>query len=173
MALPGTGGKAWTTIGKVMPNVEVLRLRDSWASTSRQKTTKKAEIEGPEDDVAHEEAPSAPSPLLPLLEAAKSLETVLLAPALLPSLSETNASFNSLLPYLAVIDILELDGFTLTSPLFPALETALNKHRLPSLERVVTKGVTKGRKGPGAQTEKAFEQACKKHGVEWVTATDE
>jgi hypothetical protein len=173
IALPGTGGKAWTAIGKVMPNIEVLRLRDSWASTSRQKATKKAESEAPEHGEAQDVSPSTPSPLLPLLKAAKSLETVLLTPAMLPSLPETNASFDSLLPYLAVVDIFELDGFPLTSPLFPALAAALDKHRLPSLERVVTKGVTKGRKGPGAKTEKAFEQACKKHWVEWVTATDE
>ncbi|BGP06775.1 hypothetical protein JCM10049v2_002599 [Rhodotorula toruloides] len=173
ISLPGTAGKAWTAIEKVVPRIEVLRLRDSWASTTRQKSTKKKEGEVPDAEESQDQAPSPSSPLLPLLKAAKSLETLLLTPAMLPSLPSTADSFNELLPYLAVVDVLELNSFSLVSPSFAALETALDKHKLPSLERIVTKSIVKGKKGPAAKAEKSFEQACRKHGVEWMTGTDE
>ncbi|BGO97072.1 Proteophosphoglycan ppg4 [Rhodotorula toruloides ATCC 204091] len=173
ISLPGTAGKAWTAIEKVVPKIEVLRLRNSWASTARQKGTKKEEAETPDADELQEQAASPTSPLLPLLKAAKSLETLLLTPAMLPSLPSAVESFTELVSYLAVVDVLELDGFSLTSPLFAALEAALNKHKLPSLERIETQSIVKGKKGPGAKAEKAFEQACRKHGVEWVTGTDD
>ncbi|KAJ8296048.1 hypothetical protein OF846_001370 [Rhodotorula toruloides] len=173
ISLPGTAGKAWTAIEKVVPRIEVLRLRDSWASKTRQKATKKQEAETPDVDDSQEQAASPTSPLLPLLKAAKSLETLLLTPTMLPSLPSTASFFNELLPYIAVVDVLELDGFSLVSPLFVALETALDKHKLPSLERIVTRNIAKGKKGPAAKAEKSFEQACRKHGVQWVTGTDE
>ncbi|BGP30813.1 hypothetical protein JCM10296v2_002570 [Rhodotorula toruloides] len=172
ISLPGTAGKAWAAIEKVVPKIEFLRLRDSWASTARQKVTKKKEAEMPDAEESQDQAASPTSPLLPLLKTAQSLETLLLTPAMLPSLPSSVDSFDELLPYLAVIDVLELDGFSLVSPPFAALETALDKHKLPSLERLVTKSIVKGKKRPGAKAEKAFERACRKHGVEWVAGTD-
>ncbi|BGP23504.1 hypothetical protein JCM10295v2_002400 [Rhodotorula toruloides] len=150
LTLPGA--EVWMAFEKVVTNVDVLRVRDSWASTAGQRVTKKGNLEARDHEESHEKARSPTSPLLPLLKAAKALETVLLTLASLPSLPPTAESSEELLPYLAVVENLELEGFSLISPLF---------------------GIVKGKKGPGAKVEKTFQKACNEHRVESVTGTDE
>ncbi|GEM06743.1 proteophosphoglycan ppg4 [Rhodotorula toruloides] len=150
LTLPGA--EVWMAFEKVVTNVDVLRVRDSWASTAGQRVTKKGNLEARDHEESHEKARSPTSPLLPLLKAAKALETVLLTLASLPSLPPTAESSEELLPYLAVVENLELEGFSLISPLFVALETALNKQKLPSLERNCDKGHRQGQEGTGSES---------------------